>query len=239
MIRGADFSSYQDDAALERALAQGIGFAIVKLTEGTGYVNPRAVHQLEVLRAHGLRCGVYEFLDPEQGPPQWAFFQQRLEQLPHHQELVVAIDYEAARTTDAEAAAFVAAGREAGYSVGLYSSSGTHAYAKLGQAWHWVASWDLPKGQTPAPPWDVWQFAPGRGGDPDWNVFHGDRTRLALFWHAHAGRHRPRRFHVVFPGRPQVVLGPYKTLRAAAARALAYALRHPLRRSYTVTRTGG
>lgn len=238
MVRGADFSSYQDDAAIERALAHGLGFAIVKLTEGSpsghAYVNGRAAHQLQVLRAHGLRLGVYHFLDAGEGASQWAFFRRQLEKLPHHQELIICIDYEAVGTTDAEVEAFIAAGHAAGYKIGLYSSAGTSAYKKLGQAWTWVASW----GRTPPPrPWVFWQFAAGTGGDPDWDEFNGDSAHLAIFWKLAAGKTSPKRYHVRFPGKPVVELGPFKTLRGAAARALAYAIRHPRRSSYTVSRS--
>ena len=232
MVKGADFSSYQDDAALQRALEQGIRFAFVKLTEGTGYVNPRAQHQLEVLRAHGLHLGVYEFLDPAAGKPQWAAFQARLEQVPHHQELLVAVDYEAAHTSDAEARAFIADGRAAGYHVGLYHSAG--GYPNLGQAWFWIAEW----GQRPGS-CAFWQFAPGRDGDPDWDVYLAP-IPLEGFWKHYAGRRLEPHYRVRFPGvagkSGPVTLGPYKTLRRAALAALAYALRHPSRPSFTVSR---
>lgn len=234
MIRGADFSSYQDRPALERALEEGLRFAFVKLTQGTGYVSPAAAWQLGTLRAHGLRLGVYHYLDAGPGGPQWRHFQRQLERLPHHQELALALDYEAAGATSVDAAAFLAAARKAGYRVGEYSSRGTHAYAPLGQAWRWVASW----GKRPPGPWSFWQFQAGEHGGPDWDVFVSDDPgQLETFWREMAGRRF--RYRVRFTGKPHPIeLGPYRTLRRAAAAAIGYALRHPRRPSFQVTRSG-
>lgn len=238
MIRGADFSSYQADAAVQRALGHGLGFAFVKLTEGTGYVNPRATHQLAVLGAHGLRLGVYQYLDPGSALAQWQEFERVLEALPHADQLLVAVDYEAKGVSSPEVRQFITDGREAGYKVGLYHSSSGYP-PRLGQAFAWVAKWST---VAPAIGWQFWQFAPGRGGDPDWDLFHGNHAQLAAFWKQHAGRHLPTRYHVTFAAtrkKAVVRLGPYKRLRTASRKALAYALRHPSRRSYTIARRRG
>lgn len=236
MIRGADFASFQDRPHLERALGEGIRFAFVKLTQGEQYVNPEARWQLDALRAHGVRCGVYHYLDP--GVPaaaQWSHFAEALTALPYWRELVVCLDYEAVGATDAEAAAFIAAGRRHGYRVGLYSSSSTHGYANIGAAYRWLASW-VPGWQAVKPPRGAtfWQWAPGVGGDPDWDVFVGDRAALEAFWRRYSGR-RPV-FRVIVPGAPAVELGPFLTVRRATLAALVYALRHPRRTGWHLER---
>src|SRR5581483_3289990 len=119
MVRGADFSAYQNDAHVEAAIAEGIGFAFVKLTQGTSYTSPAAREQLDRLRAHGVHVGVYHYLDAgASAAAQWAHFAAELAKLPYWRSLVVALDYEAPGATDAQAAAFIAAGKRDGYRVG-------------------------------------------------------------------------------------------------------------------------
>ncbi len=238
MERGADFSSYQSPAAVAAAIAHGIRFAFVKLTEGTGYENPFAAAQLGALDRAGVRLGVYHYLDAGPGGPQWAFFQARLEALHLRVPVLVALDFEQQGATEAEARAFLLDGKRAGYSVGLYSSL-ARDHSPLGQAWAWIASWSS---VAPPPPWAFWQFAAGTGGSPDWDLFHGDAAALAAFWQHHAGalHHRPRAAYLVrFAGTRKLLpveLGPYRRLRTAALRAVAYALRHPSRPSFTIRR---
>lgn len=230
---GADFSSWQDNQHFAAAIGVGLDFAFVKLTEGTGYTYQAARNRLEQLRAHGIRCGVYHFLTPGDGAAQWRHFAAVLEQLPFRGELLICLDYEAAGTSDADARAFIRAGRRDGWKVGLYGSEGGHGYAAVGAAWRWIASWR--KAPPPRRGWSFWQFAPGRGGDPDWNVFNGPPAALAAFWARNAG---PGRYHVRFPasGALSARLGPFWTKRAAARAALRYAVRHPRLRSYRVDR---
>lgn len=235
MIRGADFSDAQDRAALERALAEGIRFAFVKLTQGNEYVNPQAQAQLGILRAHGLRLGVYHYLDLTAPPArQWEHFAAELERLPFFRELLVCLDYEQPGTTDAQAAAFVAAGRAHGYRVGLYSSAATHGYAPVGATYRWLAHW-IPAGAKPATPprgAAFWQWL--STGGQDWDLFVGSAPMLAAFWAAHAGRAPV--YRVTVYGNPQARLGPFPTWRRAALAALAFVLRHPRRTGYRVDR---
>lgn len=231
-VRGADFSAYQDDAHLETALAQGIRFAFVKLTEGTGYVNAEAGWQLEQLRAHGVACGVYHYLDPSNGGAQWVHFRAQLEQLPDHHRLLVALDYEAAGATDTGAQTFIYAGRRAGWLVGCYSSAGTHAYARLGQAWRWIAAWGTGKPPRGAA---FWQFRAGADGSPDWDLFLGSQAQLERFWARYAGQGLYR-LDVPAQGRGGPYTAWYRSAKAAAAAGVWFALRHPLRRRFVVTR---
>lgn len=240
MLRGADFSAYQDPAHVDRALAEGIRFAFVKLTEGAGYVSPAARGQLDTLRAHGLRCGVYHYLDPgADAAAQWRHFASSLETLPYWRQLLVCLDYEAAGATDRQAAGFITAGRREGFQVGLYGSAGTHGYARVGQAWRWIAAWTSP---SPGPGWRnttrppraaaFWQFAAGSGGDPDWDLFLGDQSAVEAFWGRYSGR-RPV-YRVSILGRPPVTLGPFLSGPRAALAGLAYTLRHPRRAGWRV-----
>ena len=52
---GVDVASYQSSSASYA----GAKFAIVKLTQGTGYINPKAKDQIQSAKAHGLYVGGY------------------------------------------------------------------------------------------------------------------------------------------------------------------------------------
>ena len=52
---GADVASYQS----ENVSYAGIKFALIKLTQGTGYINPKAKAQVKSSLAHGLLTGGY------------------------------------------------------------------------------------------------------------------------------------------------------------------------------------
>ncbi|MES5184655.1 GH25 family lysozyme [Lactobacillus crispatus] len=52
---GADVASYQS----ENVSYAGIKFALIKLTQGTGYINPKAKAQIKSSLAHGLLTGGY------------------------------------------------------------------------------------------------------------------------------------------------------------------------------------
>jgi len=57
VIYGVDVSAYQ----AEQFPVAGKSFAIIKATEGTGYVNPRLAAQTAWARQHGLSVGFYHF----------------------------------------------------------------------------------------------------------------------------------------------------------------------------------
>ena len=52
---GVDLASYQSTSVNYT----GAKFAIVKLTQGTGYINPKAKDQIQSAKAHGLYVGGY------------------------------------------------------------------------------------------------------------------------------------------------------------------------------------
>lgn len=227
--RGADFSSAQDLAAVRRALAQGIDFAFVKLTQGTGYVNPRATDQTVEL---GRRIvGYYHFLTADaDGAAQWDHFERSLASVnPYWHGGPIAVDHESDRGVmppDYIAAAFIRRARQRGFKVGRYASGAVFQRTRsLGEAWRWVAWWG------PTPPlfaWDVWQFSDG-GGEQDWNLFNGDAEQLAA-WARKVGHykwppHPPRRWwlHDDFTHRAR---GPYR-LPALGAALVTYLARHP------------
>ena len=225
--RGADFSSNQDDVHLQGAINQGLAFAMVKTTEGVDYVSPSARMQIARLEVNGVRVGLYHFLtSSHDGADQWDHF----ERTSWARGMVVACDQETDETgtlvPDSIARAFIRRGRQRGYRVGRYGDGrvmGRH----LGEDWRWVAWW----GSVPPPiRWDVWQFADGRDGAPDWNVFNGDRARLDTWWQRTATRRRPLTrmpqrwwLHDDFA---KAARGPYRLPQLGPA-VVAYAVRHP------------
>lgn len=231
MVRGADVSSWQDDATIAAIEHEQLGFAFVKLTQGVGYIDRGAAQRVELLHAHGLAVGVYHYLTPTPSAElQWSFFHSTLIMLAHLGvpvgRLIFSVDYEAQGATDADAAAFIAAARRDGFLVGCYSSAGTHGYAELGQAWRWVAAWGS---SAPRRPWAFWQFADQPAHD--WDLFNGSPAALKRFWGRYAGLGG---YQVAFAGTPAHT-ARYRSPRRAALGALAYAIAHPRRRGYTVT----
>lgn len=227
--RGADFSSYQSVEHVAQ-LAPELAFAFVKLTQGTDYVSLLAAAQTRELVRQHVKVGFYHYLVPGDGARQWDYFEAELRlRAPGP----VAVDYEAPGVTDAMARAFIARGRQRGFRVGLYGSSGV-AQRYLGQSWTWAAWWsDVP------PPfrWDVWQFSNG-GGEQDYNVFNGTEQELAIWWTRMSALRRrppaPLRWWV-HDELNRHALGPFRTAMLGP-RLAAYALRHPKARLFTVER---
>lgn len=230
--RGADFSSNQtveETARVADGWGGGIRFAFVKASQGVDYVNPLFVHQVDVLRSRGVKVGYYHYLDPGvDGAAQWDHFEQSISRV----RAPVALDYEAEGTTDQQAKAFIARGRQRGYRVGLYG--GAHIVSRrLGQAWRWIADY------SQAPPsgrWDVWQFT-DTGGVQDFNVFRAGNQALAAWWDRQA---KPRRGKVkprwwLTDTEQHTALGPYWLLQVGI-RLLAYARQHPHSHTYTLER---
>lgn len=229
--RGADFSSFQDDAAMTAALHRGLHFGIVKATEGVDYTNPRARTQVARLETSGAHVALYHFLRHDvDGARQWDYFEA---QAGHWGRGVqgrsypVACDQETDRgvlVPDHVARAFIRRGQQRGWKVGRYGDARVMGRG-LGEDWRWYARW---AGTPPRGRWDIWQFS--SAGGQDWNVFHGDALELARWWTAMSSpakrkRTPPRRWWL----RDELharALGPYR-LPAVPAVLLAYAARHP------------
>ena len=64
-VRGVDVSRYQGDIDWPVLAGQGIEFAFIKATEGSGYVDPRFATNLDAATAAGLRVGAYHFFSFE------------------------------------------------------------------------------------------------------------------------------------------------------------------------------
>ena len=68
MLRGADVSAYQGDIDWGRVRGAGVGFAVVKATEGLTWRDPRfSAGRWSAMRAAGLIRGAYHFARPQPG----------------------------------------------------------------------------------------------------------------------------------------------------------------------------
>lgn len=82
MIYGVDVSDYQPaNFPLTDGHTHSANFAFIKLTEGTGYVNPKVQDQTAWARKNGLRVGFYHFLRPGNIQEQIAFFREKADSL--------------------------------------------------------------------------------------------------------------------------------------------------------------
>ena len=222
--RGADFSSYQDGAHVQSAIQHGLGFALVKVSQSDDYTSPQARFQIGRLEASGTLVGLYHFLSHDvDGARQFDFFEAHMPML--NSGCVVACDQESDRgvlVPDAIARAFIKRGRQRGFKVGRYGDARVMG-RRLGEDWRWFARW---AGTPPAGAWDVWQFAKGEHGDPDWNVFKGDQAHLKAWWVANGRRDRPATPRWwLHDELEKVAIGPYR-LPQLGPRLVAYVARH-------------
>jgi hypothetical protein len=99
-VSGIDVASYQSDTYS----TTGLGFVMVKATEGTGYVNPRHAAQVATGRAHGLVVGHYHFVRPDSITAQATFF---LATAAPHPGDVLILDWEDKGVTTADKDAWI------------------------------------------------------------------------------------------------------------------------------------
>ena len=65
---GIDVSSYQGSVDWAQVKGAGLVFAFAKATQGTSQVDPEFATNWSGMRAAGLVCGAYHFLDADQDP---------------------------------------------------------------------------------------------------------------------------------------------------------------------------
>jgi len=74
-VRGVDVSSHQGKIDWQTLSAQGISFAFIKATEGSGFVDPCFADNFSAARETGLRVGAYHFFSFDSlGQPQAELF---------------------------------------------------------------------------------------------------------------------------------------------------------------------
>lgn len=65
MIKGIDVSTHQGRIDWKRVKDDGIGFVLIKATEGVGFVDPKLSANETGARSVGLPCGFYHFARPD------------------------------------------------------------------------------------------------------------------------------------------------------------------------------
>lgn len=196
---GVDVSNYQG-TDLSPYARQGAKFAIVKLTEGTGYINPYAAGQIASAKANGMLAMGYVFahsggnINEAKQEAEYGIAEAQRAGLPKGS--YIAYDYEvgASGSIPANTAAietFMQTVLQAGYLPLLYSGNAyLHAHVNVTKITNdykgslWVASYPT-MGASYAPNWNyfpsnpgvaIWQFT------DDWKGMHvdGDVTTLPL-----------------------------------------------------------
>lgn len=94
-LQGIDVSSWQPSEVAERVAGD---FAIVKLTQGTSYVNPRAGEQLAAAVRSGKEIGVYHYAAGTNCTSEADFFVKNAK--PWLRRAVLALDWEEKQNTD-------------------------------------------------------------------------------------------------------------------------------------------
>lgn len=196
--RGIDVASYQGYPDWVAVAAAGYAFAVTKVTEDDGYVNPTFAHNWAGIKAAGMIRGAYHFARPEGNDAirEADYFVGLVEEHGLETGDILALDLEAG---SGDLGPWVLAfcrriEERCGFPPIIYTGawfSGPHnlgAYPEIGQYGLWLAAY---QGQMPAPPapWDTvafWQFSssglvPGIDGHVDLNAFNGDIDRLPLY----------------------------------------------------------
>lgn len=164
MINGKDVASFQS----ETWDVSGDDFAVVKCTEGTGYVNPKYLAQIAHARAHGLVLGHYHF-GHHGGAAEAAFFLRHVDLRPGD---FIAYDWEASGATQADRDEFIAYVRQhrPGVKVVLYCNTDwwfNHDTESNAGDGLWIAD-IVPAGHPRVThPWLIHQFSDAGGMDRD------------------------------------------------------------------------
>jgi lysozyme len=168
-VKGVDVSHFDGTIDWAAARRDGVGFAIIKATEGTSFVDNRFATNWTNTRAHGIIRGAYHFFRPKSDPVAQADFFVQIAGSPASGDLPPVIDLE---VTDGLSAAQVAAGartflqrvrQKTGRVPMIYTSvrvfnsllggpSGFDPYPL------WVANWNVRCPNIPDPPWTRWTF---------------------------------------------------------------------------------
>ncbi|HEY5835333.1 GH25 family lysozyme [Streptomyces sp.] len=208
-VKGIDVSSHQNT---EYSTA-GLGFVIVKATEGTSYVNPRHAGQVAHGRAHSLVVGHYHFARPGSMTAQAAYF---LKHAAPKAGDILAFDWEDPGVSGAEKDAWIKHVRSvaAGHRVLLYCNrdfwlNRDHtSYAGDGL---WIADPNAAAGHPRIEhSWRFHQYSEAGGVDRNVGAFT-DRAALASW--AGQGVQPPR--YEPFPGTGWFVMGRRSPIVAA------------------------
>lgn len=182
-IFGTDVSNYQPInflLELPGTSVRPVDFAIIKITEGVSYTNPKWTSQRQWARDHGLSVGFYHFGRPGSMIDQANFFLSRVNlQSGDH----LWFDWEDAGISSAQKDQWIKFVQEQrpGHRVGLYCNTSfwkNRDQSSFAGDGLWIATGGIPLGQPPIEsPWLIHQFSTEGGYDHDWAQF-GSRADM-------------------------------------------------------------
>lgn len=197
--RGVDVSSWQGNPDWTAVAASGIVFAITKVTEDDGYINPFFARNWRAIKAADMYRGCYHFARPSVN-----------DAVTEADYMLAAIDGQGGLETGDLVALDLEAGsgdlgpwvldfchrveQQAGVRPLIYTGawfSGPHnlgAYPEIGEYGLWLAAYSAVQ-PDPPPPWALtafWQYSykgqvPGIAGNVDLNVFNGPADRIPMY----------------------------------------------------------
>lgn len=186
VMYGVDVYSGSDDSIIRQDKAQVV---IVKATQGTTYVNPKAVHQYELAKSLGKLVGTYHYAGGGDPKAEAQFFVSNVKNWVH--EAVLALDWESYQNS-----AFGRTDWANSFTDEVYRLTGVYplvyvSESAIGQVTScadtcglWVAKyvgmnwnrWDLPDMPVNTAPWPtytIWQYT---GGDMDRDLINTDKA---------------------------------------------------------------
>ena len=192
-LQGVDVSSWQPSEVTERVAGD---FALVKLTQGTSYVNPKAGEQLQAAVRSGKEIGIYHYSAGGNCTSEADFFVKKAR--PWLRKAVLALDWESQQNQDwgsySWSTCFVKRVKDATGVIPIVyvqaSALSQVAGARSEGSGLWVAQYasNLPSGYQ-ASPWKLGAYGEamrqysskgllaGYGGYLDLNFFRGDREQ--------------------------------------------------------------
>jgi GH25 family lysozyme M1 (1,4-beta-N-acetylmuramidase) len=200
-VEGVDVSAYQPNTDWAAVKASGRVFAIVKATEGTGYVNKYFQQDWDGLKAQGMVRGAYHFFNADVDGTAQADHMLSVMPALGPGDLPPTLDLE---TTDGQSAATIAqrasdfldrVAQKTGRKPMIYTSP-SFWNSTLGapggfdqKAWLWIAHWEAACPSVPGnwSDWAFWQTTstggiPGvQSGNVDHDVFNGSWEQLLAF----------------------------------------------------------
>ena len=184
-VSGIDIASYQ---STDYSTA-GLGFVMVKATEGAGYVNPRHAAQVAHARAHALVVGHYHFVRPGSMSAQAAYF---LRHAAPRAGDVLALDWEDSGVSNTDKDLWIRDVQRAApaHRVVLYCNRDFwfhHDHTSFCGDGLWIADPGAPAGHPRVRhPWTFHQYSEAGGVDHDVAAFSGKAALEAWAAKGHA-----------------------------------------------------
>lgn len=191
-LPGIDVSHFQGVIQWARVKAAGIGFAFIKATDGTGFVDPQLDENTSKCAFYGIPFGLYHFFRPSADPTAQAQFFLKNCKCTSVAQLPPALDLELGPLVTSQAAAWLdvvdeALGREPiVYTAPAFAAQYLAFGPPIGVYPLWLAEYtDAPEPKLPTAwaSWDFWQHTPSgqvdgvpNAVDLDW--FHGSEEDL-------------------------------------------------------------